>query len=93
MAAAEKEVRPLRHPGGFDHCRVADVAVVEAHHAEASLGELFAKLLLPGEHLGPQPHRQQQRVALGVADLLVGDLDAVARRQAHFTEADHPAEV
>ena len=51
------------------------------------------KLLVPGEHLRPQAHHQQQRLAVGVADLLVGDLDAVGGRQALFAETGHPAEV
>ena len=44
---------------------------------EAALGEHRAELLVPGEHLGAEAHDQQQRLPVGVADLLVGELDPV----------------
>ena len=72
---------------------MADVAVVEADDAEAALGQQRAELLVPGEHLRRQSHHQQQRLAVGVAHLLVGDLDAVGGRQALFAQLGHPAEV
>ncbi len=75
---------PLRHPGGLDLGRAADVAIVEADDPEAPLGQHHAELLVPSEHLRPQPHHQQQRLAAGVADLLVGDLDPVGGRQTLF---------
>ncbi len=76
---------------------MADVAVVEADDAEAALGQHGAELLLPAEHLHRQAHDQDQRLAVGIADLLVGDLDAVGRCQplvgedsAHPPESSHP---
>ena len=45
------------------------------------------KLLVPGDHLRRQPHDQQQRLAVGVAHLLVGELDPVGGRQPLFAEA------
>ena len=50
------------------------------------------KLLVPGDHLRRQAHHQQQRLAVGVADLLVGDLDPVGGRQALFAECGHQSQ-
>ena len=92
-AAAEEEVDAPRHARLVEHGRAADVAVVEADDAEAALGQHRAELLVPGDHLRRQAHHQDQRLAVGVAHLLVGDLDAVAGRQALLAESGHPAEV
>ena len=43
------------------------------------------------EHLRPQSHHQQQRLAAGVTDLLIGDLDPVGGRQALFAKPTHPS--
>ena len=51
------------------------------------------KLLLPGEHLGRQAHHQEQRLAVGLADLLIGELDAVGGRQPLVAEGAHPADL
>ena len=56
------------------------------------LGEHHAEVLLPGEHLRGEAHDQQQRLAVGVADLLVGELDAVGPRQPLVAENAHPTQ-
>ena len=76
----------LGTPGRVELGRVADVAVVEADDAEAALGQQRAELLVPGDHLRRQAHHQQQRLAVGVAHLLVGELDPVGGRQPLFAE-------
>ena len=58
--------------GGF-----ADVAVVEADDAKAARGELAAEIVVPMDHLGAEPHDQQQRLGIGVAEDLVANVDAV----------------
>ena len=60
------------HLAGF-----ADVAVVEADDAKAARGELAAELVVPQDHLGAEPHDQQQRLGAGVAEDLVANVDAV----------------
>ena len=62
---------PARHPRG-----AAGVAVVEADHEEAALGQHPAQLGVPPGHRAAEPHHQQQRLAVGVAEGLVADLDA-----------------
>ncbi|HYN91818.1 MAG TPA: hypothetical protein VER75_07845, partial [Thermoleophilaceae bacterium] len=81
-------VQQVRHPGGepghqahyvwhgrVDLCRETGVAVVEADHVEAALGEALAQLQVPVDQLHPQAHHQQQRRIVRVADRLVGDLE------------------
>ena len=51
----------------------ADVAVVEADDVEATLGELCAEVLVPGDHLRRQAHDQQDRGVVGVAEGLVAE--------------------
>ena len=87
LAPAKEEVEASRNRGAVELGRVADVAVVEADDAEAAFGQHRAELLVPGQHLRRQTHHHQQRLAIGVADLLVGDLDAVGGRQALFAES------
>ena len=55
----------------------ADVAVVEADDAKAARGKLAAEIVVPMDHLGAEPHDQQQRFRAGVAEDLVADVDAV----------------
>ena len=76
-----------RHPGRLDLGRAADVAVVEADDAEAALGQQRAEALVPGDHLRRQAHHQQQRLAVGVAHLLVAELDPVGGRDQLLAEA------
>ena len=47
------------------------------------------KLLVPGEHLRRQAHHQQQRLAVGVAHLLVGQLDPVGGGHLLVAEGVH----
>jgi hypothetical protein len=61
---------PAPDQGGAPH-----VAVVETHHAEPALDEQAAELLVPGDHLRPEPHHEQERWVLRVAERLVADLD------------------
>ncbi len=84
-----EQVEHARHPGGLDLGRAADVAVVEADDAEAALGQHPAELLVPGDHLRRQAHHQQQRLPVGVAHLLVAELDPVGGRELLVTEAMH----
>src|SRR5271157_5450400 len=51
----------------------ADVAIVEADHVQLARGELFAEVVLPGDHLCAQPHDQQHRRIGGVAKGLVAE--------------------
>ena len=53
----------------------AGVAVVVADDVEAALGEHPAELRVPPGHRAAQPHHQQQRLAVGVAEGLVAQLD------------------
>ena len=55
----------------------ADVAVVETDDAKAARGELAAELVVPMDHLGAEPHDQQQRFRSRIAENLVADVDAV----------------
>jgi hypothetical protein len=89
-AAAEHHVDPGRHPSRLDLGRAADVAVVEADDAEAALGQGRAEFLVPGQHLRGQAHHQQQRLAGGVAHLLLGELDPVRRGELFVAESVHP---
>jgi hypothetical protein len=57
--------------------RLADIAIVEADHPEATAGKLAAELVVPMDHLGAEPHDQQHRLGIGVAKHLVADVDAV----------------
>ncbi len=64
----------------------ADVAVVEADDAEAAVGEQAAETVEPGDHLRRQAHHEDQRLAVGLADLLITELDPVRRRNPLFTK-------
>ena len=55
----------------------ADVAVVEADDAKAARGELAAEIVIPMDHLGAEPHDQQQRFRGRVAENFVANVDAV----------------
>ncbi|MHC2691377.1 hypothetical protein ACVME9_003868 [Bradyrhizobium liaoningense] len=57
--------------------RLADVPVVEADHAEAARRELLAEPIVPMDHLRPEPHDQQQRLGIVIAEDLVADVDAI----------------
>ena len=56
---------------------LADVAVVEADDAKAACGELAAEIIIPMDHLGAEPHDQQQRFRGRIAENFVADVDAV----------------
>ena len=56
----------------------AGVAVVVADDEEATLGEQPAERRVPPGHRPAQAHHQQQRLAVGVAEGLVAELDTVA---------------
>ena len=64
----------VRH-GGVDLGREPRVAVVEADHMEAALGEALAELEVPVDQLHPEPHYEQERGIARVADRLVDELD------------------
>ena len=79
---------------------MADVAVVEADHPVAALAQQPAEGLVPVDHLGRQAHDQQHRLPVGLAELVVGELDPVGRgdplagpapdrRFAHARETSH----
>src|SRR5262245_61271442 len=57
--------------------RLADVAVVEADDAKAARGELAAEIVVPGNHLGAEPHDKKHRFRGRVAKNLEADVDAV----------------
>ena len=80
------QVDSARHPGVGDLGRAADVAVVEADDAVAAVGEEAAEALVPGDHLRRQAHHEEERRAVGLAHLLVAELDPVGRRHLLFTE-------
>ncbi len=80
-AAAKDHVKFAGDAGRLDPGRATDVAVVEADDAEAALGEHRAELFVPGDHLRRQTHDQEQRLAVGIAHLLVAELDPVGGRQ------------
>ena len=67
---------PARSPRG-----AAGVAVVVADHEEARVGQQPAELRVPPGHRAAEPHHQQQRVAGGVAEGLVAELDAARERR------------
>ena len=73
---APQELEHRRH-GAVHPLRPADVAVVEADHVEAAVGQRGAQVLVPAEHLRGEAHRQQHRGRLGVAERLVAELDVV----------------
>ncbi len=52
-----------------------------------------AELLVPAQHLRRQAHDQEQRLALRIADLLVGELDPVGGGHALLAEDCHPTMV
>ena len=64
----------VRH-GRVDLGREPSVAVVEADHLEAALGEALAELEVPVDQLHAESHHEQQRGVAGVADRLVDELD------------------
>ena len=53
----------------------ARVAVVEADHVEAALGQSLAELEFPVDQLHPEPHHEQQGRIGGIADRLVDELN------------------
>ena len=55
--------------------READVAVVEPDHEEAPVRQQGAERLLPGDHLGPEAHHQQERARARLAESVVLQLD------------------
>src|SRR3712207_8343989 len=57
-----------------------DVAVVEAHDVEAAVDEHPAEVLVPGDHLRPEPHHEQDRRVGRVAEGLE------ARSEEHTSE-------
>ena len=65
---------PARGPRG-----AAGVAVVVADHEEPAVGQRLAELRAPPGHRAAEPHHQQQRLAGGVAERLVAELEAVGR--------------
>ena len=72
-----------RDPG-----RPAGVAVVVAHDVEAGACQLLAERLVPPRHRAAQPHHQEQRLVVGVAEGLVAELDLVADRGAELVGRD-----
>ena len=56
---------------------LADVAIVEANDTKAARGELAAEIIIPMDHLGAEPHDQQQRFRGRIAENFVADVDAV----------------
>jgi hypothetical protein len=69
---------------------MADVSVVEPHHPKAARRQQRAEVLIPAQHLRAQAHDQEQRRGVRLADLLVGELDAVGGSEALFAETRHP---
>ena len=61
--------------GALDLGRQARVAVVEADHVEAALGEQLAQLAVPVDELHPEAHHEEERLVRRVADRLVDELD------------------
>ena len=56
---------------------LADIAIVEPDDAKAARRKLPAEIIVPMDHLGAQPHDQQHRIGVGIAEDLVTKLDAV----------------
>jgi hypothetical protein len=56
---------------------IADIAVVEADDTKTARGKLTAELVVPMNHLGAEPHDQQQRFRGRIAENLVAKVDAV----------------
>ena len=79
VAGAEEHRQPPRRRRQ-QPAREPRVAVVEPDHPEPALGEQLAEPVVPGDQLHAEPHDQDQRLAVGIADLLVGDLDPVRGR-------------
>jgi len=85
------ELVPVKDTGGIGHeirtgvlrmvgligDRAAGVAVVVADHEAAALGKERAETLLPPEHRRTDPHDQQNRRIVRVAERLCTELDAV----------------
>ena len=69
--------------------RATDVAVVEADHVEAALGELLAELRCPPGQRPGEAHDQQQRRIIGVAERVVAELDAGLERGELFFGSLH----
>ncbi len=57
-----------------DQRRLADVAIVVAHHPQAAFGERGAELVFPQDHLGAEAGDQQQRRIARSAEGLAADL-------------------
>ncbi len=72
--------RPRDHVrrAAADFRREADVAVVEADDLVTAVDELPAEVLVPGEHLHPEPHHEQDRRVGRIPEGLVGELDPAA---------------
>jgi len=56
---------------------LADVAIVEPDNAKPARRKQPAKIVVPMDHLGAQPHDQQHRLGPGVAEDLVTQVDTV----------------
>src|SRR5438105_4960037 len=85
----------VRRWATLDLRRQADVAIVEADHEVAALGEHAAEALVPVQHLGAEPHDQKERRVAAIAEGLVEDLDSVRAREGQGQSAyrpgwDHP---
>jgi hypothetical protein len=68
----------LERPGwrdGVEARRAPDVPVVEPDHEEAAVGQAGAELLVPGDHLRPQPHHEQDGLIGRVPEGLVAEGD------------------
>ena len=75
-----------RHVGvaGVLHIRrQAGVPVVEADDAESAIRQLRAKVVVPADHLSSQAHDQQKRLAGGVSERLVLELDSIPLGSRH----------
>ncbi len=75
-----------RHVGGagaVELFRKADVAIVEADHAEAARRQLAGEGRAPTGHLGAQAHDQEQRLGAGLAGDVVFEGEAVGLDLGH----------
>ena len=57
--------------------RFADVAIVEPDDTKSACRKLPAKIVVPMDHLGAQPHDQDHRLRIRLAEDFVTELDAV----------------
>jgi hypothetical protein len=56
---------------------LADVAIVEADHAEATRRQLPAEIVVPMDHLGAQSHDQHHWLRAGVTEDFVTKVDTI----------------